>query len=125
MIVADGTVVRELVGWEAGATLDRLELLATIAGLVALPAPGPAELVTRSQRLYQALTAGLLATWERAGWRTAAGKALNNADLWQELARLVGDQPVTCSLDRAQGGVAVAERAHQLAARVARGRPRT
>ena len=121
-IVAVGALMQELVGWEAGATLDRLELLAALAGLGALPAPGPAELVTRSQRLHQALTTGLLATWERAGWHTAAGKPLHNAELWQELARLVATRPVTSTLNRTSGGLTVAERAHQLAARAARER---
>ena len=74
-IVSAGTVVRELVGWEAGATQARLELLTAVAGLGALPAPGQGELVTRSQRLHQALMTDQLATWERAGWRTARAAA--------------------------------------------------
>ena len=122
VIVAVGAVMQELVGWEAGATLDRLELLAALVGLRALPAPGPAELITRSQRLHRALTTGLLATWERAGWHTAAGKPLHNAELWQELARLVAARPVTCTLSRTRGGQTLTERAYQLAARAARER---
>jgi ribonuclease HI len=121
-IVVAGAVVQELTGCEVGATLDRLELLAALAGLGALPAPSPVELVTRSQRLHQALTTGLLTTWERAGWRTGNGKPPANAELWRELARLVAARLVTCTLSRARDGLAEAERAHQLAARAARDR---
>ena len=124
-IVVAGPVVRELVGWEAGATLDRLELLAALAGLRALPAAGAAELVTRSQRLHQALTTGLLATWERAGWRTGSGKPPANVDLWRALSGLVAERPVACTLSRTGSGLAEAARAHQLAAQAARDRDRS
>ena len=119
VIVASGAVRLERRGAERETTNDGLELRAVIAGLVALPGPGAVEIVTRNQRLAQAL-AGQLAAWQCKGWRTSAGRPLRHEELWRRLAMLLQERKVRCVLSRERGRPSLSEQARQRAARAAR-----
>ena len=120
-LVAHGAGLRTLEGREPGATNDRLELLAALAGLRALAAAGAAGealVVTRNQNLYQGLTTHL-GRWRANGWRTRAGRPIGNTDLWQELHALTAARPVGCRLARDYDGPDLTGRAQELAAETA------
>src|SRR5260370_41695650 len=77
-------VEKEIAGGEALTTNNRMELMAAIAGLEALPRPCPVALYTDSQYLRDGITQWLPG-WKARGWRTAAKAAVKNIDLWQRL----------------------------------------
>ena len=86
---ADGQL-QELGGHEAGTTNNRMEMQAAIAALQFLEHQdyiGPVELHTDSKYLIQGITQWLKG-WKRKGWKTSAGKAVLNKDLWMELDEL-------------------------------------
>jgi ribonuclease HI len=89
----DGSV-REMGGFAAATTNNRMELTAALEVFQALEAlPRHPELVILTDSRY--LVDGLgkwLAGWKRKGWRTASGGPVLNRDLWEALdaARLKG-----------------------------------
>ena len=82
--------IHELGGHEAGTTNNRMEMQAAIAALQFLEHQdyiGPVDLNTDSKYLIQGITQWLKG-WKRKGWKTSAGKAVLNKDLWMELDEL-------------------------------------
>lgn len=83
-VLESGTHRRELQGSEASTTNNRMELMAAITALEALSRPCTVDLYTDSTYVQKGMREWL-ANWRRRGWRTAAGKPVKNADLWQRL----------------------------------------
>ena len=81
----EGTV--EQSGGEPGTTNNRMEMLAVIRGLEAIPAGAAVRLVSDSEYVVKGLNEGLDG-WKARGWRTAARKAVKNEDLWRRLDAL-------------------------------------
>jgi ribonuclease HI len=77
-----------LTGGEPQTTNNRMEITAALRALEALPGPAQVELHTDSQYLRKGITEWLPA-WQRRGWKTAAGKPVQNEDLWRALWPLV------------------------------------
>lgn len=75
---------RELTGFEAQTTNNRMELTAALMGLRALKSPCEVDLYTDSNYLRQGMSEWL-AGWKRRGWRTADKKPVLNEDLWRLL----------------------------------------
>ena len=75
---------RELVGGEAQTTNNRMELMAAIRALEVLTEPCEVVLHTDSQYVRKGITEWM-PNWLRRNWRTAAGAAVKNQDLWQRL----------------------------------------
>lgn len=75
---------RELAGGEAMTTNNRMELMAAIMALESLKRPCTVLLRTDSQYVRQGILEWL-PNWVRRGWKTAAGGAVKNQDLWQRL----------------------------------------
>jgi len=73
-----------LSGGEPLTTNNRMEMLAAISALEALTRPSTVALHTDSQYVQKGITEWLPG-WVRRGWRTADGKPVKNADLWQRL----------------------------------------
>lgn len=67
---------------EPAATNNRMELVAAISALEALPTGAGAVIHSDSQYVVKGMTTWL-ASWRAKGWRTAAGKPVANRDLWQ------------------------------------------
>jgi ribonuclease HI len=84
----DGSV-RELGGFAAATTNNRMELTAALEVLQTLRTlPRHPQLVILTDSRY--LVDGLgkwLAGWKRKGWRTASGGPVLNRDLWEQLER--------------------------------------
>ncbi|NYZ63992.1 ribonuclease HI [Luteimonas deserti] len=77
-------IERELSGGEPQTTNNRMELMAAIMALETLTEPCRIDLHTDSQYVRQGITEWLR-NWVRRGWKTAAGGAVKNQDLWQRL----------------------------------------
>ena len=88
---------RELGGFSAATTNNRMELTAVLEGLRSVRAlPGPAFVHTDSTYVLDGITSWIKG-WKRRGWTTAAGEPVKNEDLWRGLDAAVAE--------RGRGGV--------------------
>lgn len=110
-----GGVRRELSGAQPDTTNNRMELTAAIEGLRALKRPCRVRIVTDSEYLKNAFTAGWLARWRRNGWRTAGKHPVKNEDLWRALASEVDRHEVTWEWVRGHNEHPENERCDELA----------
>jgi len=79
-------------GWES-ATSNAMELWAVVAGLRTLRERSSVSIYTTSSYVLDGATRWL-AGWERRGWRTKDGRPVKNREIWEELARMMGDHDV-------------------------------
>nr|WP_165676377.1 ribonuclease HI [Pseudomonas otitidis] len=107
---------KELWGGEHDTTNNRMELMAAIAGLVALKRPCQVRLVTDSEYVMRGIQEWL-PNWKKRGWKTAAKQPVKNADLWQLLDEQVSRHQVEWQGVRGHTGHPGNERADQLANR--------
>ena len=70
----------ELSGGEAHTTNNRMEYLAALEGLRALPAGSRACIVTDSRLMLDSMTKWIVG-WKKKGWKTASGDPVKNQDL--------------------------------------------
>ena len=77
-------VERELSGYEAETTNNRMELTAAAAALEALKRPCKIVLHTDSEYLKNGITRWHTG-WVRKNWRNAAGDPVKNMDLWRRI----------------------------------------
>lgn len=97
---ADGGV-HELGGHAAETTNNRMEMQAAIAALQFLQQhdyDDDIELNTDSKYLIQGITQWMRG-WKRKGWKTSAGKAVLNKDLWLTLDELTQSLKTDQSVD--------------------------
>jgi len=94
VIYFDEGAVHELGGPDTHTTNNRMELQGAIAALdylvKALPTlaqTSPVTLYTDSEYVKNGITKWLKG-WKKKGWKTSAGKAVLNMDLWKELDQL-------------------------------------
>jgi ribonuclease HI len=111
-----GSVVkeRELSGGESMTTNNRMELMAAISALETLARPTEIIIVTDSAYVKNGITEWM-AGWKRKNWRTAAGPAVKNVDLWQRLDAAQARHSVTWRWIKGHAGHAENERADALA----------
>ena len=107
---------KELWGGEPNTTNNRMELMAAIAGLIALTRPCSVKLVTDSQYVMKGIQEWL-PNWKKRGWKTASKEPVKNADLWQKLDEEVNRHQVSWQWVRGHTGHPGNERADQLANR--------
>ncbi len=81
-------VERELSGYEAFTTNNRMELLAAIEALKALKFPCEVELYSDSAYLVNAFKSDWICTWKVNGWRNSSKDEVKNRDLWELLDAL-------------------------------------
>ena len=105
---------RELSGGEGLTTNNRMELMAAIAALEALARPSRITIVTDSAYVKNGITEWM-AGWKCRNWRTAAGPAVKNVDLWQRLDAARTRHSVTWTWIKGHAGHAENERADALA----------
>jgi ribonuclease HI len=111
---ADGAREKEGAGAERDTTNNRMELSGAIQGLGALTRPCEVALFCDSQYVVKGIQSWL-AGWKRAGWRKADKQPVLNADLWQELDRLLQQHRVEASWVRGHAGHPENERVDTLA----------
>ena len=80
---------KELSGFVADTTNNRMELTAVIQGLSALKTNTvPVMIYTDSKYIVDAINQDWLTNWQKRGWRTAAKTPVANRDLWEQLLEL-------------------------------------
>lgn len=109
-----GDKIRNLSGFAAETTNNRMEMTAVIEGLKALKRPCIVDLNTDSKYVLQGVTEWL-AGWKKNGWKTAAKKPVKNVDLWQQLDRLCNGHQIHWKWVKGHSGVAGNELVDQLA----------
>ena len=117
LIARDGDTTlreRELSGGEALTTNNRMELMAAIQALEALERPASIVVVTDSAYVKNGVTSWIHG-WKRNGWRTADGKPVKNAELWQRLDTAQARHRVDWRWIKGHAGHAENERADALA----------
>jgi ribonuclease HI len=105
---------KELSGSETHTTNNRMEMMAAIEGLKALPASSRVKLYTDSTYLKDGMTSWV-EKWKKGGWRTASNTPVKNQDLWQELDQLCADRQVEWAWVKGHSGHPENERADVLA----------
>jgi len=88
-----GAERKEVSGYEAATTNNRMELSAAIGGLGALKRRCAVKLYTDSKYVLQGITEWL-PNWKARGWRTAAREPVKNQDLWQLLDAAAATQDI-------------------------------
>lgn len=107
---------RELCGGEAVTTNNRMEMVAVIRALAALPEGSAVRLHTDSQYVQKGITEWIHA-WKRRGWKTADNKPVKNAELWREMDALAARHRVEWVWVKGHAGHDGNERADRLANR--------
>lgn len=79
---------KEISGYEASATNNRMELTAAIEALKALKMPCDVTLYSDSSYLVRAFSEGWIDNWKKNGWKNASKAPVSNMDLWLELDEL-------------------------------------
>lgn len=105
---------RELSGYEAQTTNNRMEMMAAIAGLEALKRPCRARVTTDSQYLYKGITEWIHG-WRKKGWKNSKKEEVANRDLWERLLELTAKHQVEWHWVRGHNGHPENERCDELA----------
>lgn len=119
VLLRDGAPAEELQGGEALTTNNRMELMAAIQALSALPAASEVLLRLDSDYVRLGITQWI-ERWKLKRWRTADGKPVKNQDLWQRLDTLASERRVQWQWVRGHSGEPGNERADALAYAAAR-----
>ncbi len=106
---------KELSGGEPSTTNNRMELTAIIQALSCLKESCKVTLTTDSKYAADGITKGWARSWQRNGWRKADKKPALNADLWEELLRLLDLHDVTIVWVKGHAGHPENERCDKLA----------
>lgn len=80
---------KELSGFEANTTNNRMEIMAAIAAVRALKSPCRVKLYSDSAYLVNAFKQNWLGNWQRNGWINSKKDPVENQDLWRELLAVV------------------------------------
>ncbi|WP_249621027.1 ribonuclease HI [Desulfuromonas sp. CSMB_57] len=105
---------KELSGFEAQTTNNRMEMMAAIAGLEALKRPCRARVTTDSQYLYKGITEWIHG-WRKKGWKNSKKEEVANRDLWERLLELTSKHQVEWHWVRGHNGHPENERCDELA----------
>ena len=105
---------QEIFGGESPTTNNRMELLAVIRALEALPEGSEVDLHTDSQYVKNGIESWIHG-WKRNGWKTADRKPVKNAELWRELEAAASRHRVRWHWVRGHSADAGNERADALA----------
>ncbi len=84
-------------------TNNRMELTAALEGLLALKQPCDIKVFSDSQYVVKGMSEWQMA-WRRRGWRTAAGKPVENVELWQRLVQAATPHQVAWHWVKAHAG---------------------
>lgn len=105
---------KELSGYEAASTNNRMELTAVARALEHLKTACDVTVVTDSEYVANAFRQGWLAKWKRNGWKTASKEPVKNQDLWIVLDAQVARHAVTWEWTKGHAGHPENERCDQL-----------
>ena len=86
---------KELSGYMANTTNNRMEMFAAISALGALKEPCDVNLYSDSSYLVQAFNDHWLDSWQKHGWKKSDGAPVENREFWQILLMLTKKHHVT------------------------------
>ncbi len=112
MIEVDGER-REISGFEAQTTNNRMELTAAIRALEALEPSSRVRVFTDSEYLRNGIT-DWMSQWKSRGWKTAKRKPVRNQDLWMRLDELGATHEIRWDWVRGHSGHPENERCDEL-----------
>lgn len=113
-ILIYGKHEKELHGFEADTTNNRMEMMAVIEGLKALKSACNVKIITDSQYVLHGMTQWRDG-WIKRGWKTADNKPVKNEDLWKQLIELESIHQLSWEWVRGHNGHPMNERADELA----------
>ena len=106
---------KEVSGYAPSTTNNRMELTALLEGLAALKTPCTVQVHSDSTYVVNAFRQGWLTRWQRNGWRTSQGAAVENQDLWQAILRAAEPHDVKFNWVKGHGRSAENNRCDELA----------
>ncbi len=113
---------RELSGGYQYTTNNRMELMACIKGIEALPSrTEPVTLFSDSKYVVNGVSKGWAKGWRKRGWRKSDGSPAVNVDLWEKLLDLIEGLDINFTWVKGHAGHPLNERCDQLAVQSARG----
>lgn len=89
-----GPHTREISGFAADTTNNRMELTAAVKALEMLKEPCLVTLYSDSAYLVNTFQKDWLTKWQRNGWKTSNKGPVENQDLWQQLLQLTAKHTV-------------------------------
>ena len=107
--------ITEMSDGEKLTTNNRMEMSAAINALERTPEGANILLYTDSQYLKNAFTKYWLRNWKRNGWKTSAGEAVKNRELWQKLDKLTAARQIKFRWVKGHAGNKFNERCDELA----------
>lgn len=119
VVMRDKAGRRELSGGYRKTTNNRMEIMACITGLKALPAKSEVILYSDSKYVVDSMTLGWARRWRANGWKRDKKKVAENHDLWEQLLALTEQHDVEFRWLRGHAGQVENERCDQLARQAA------
>lgn len=113
-ILQFGPHEKELYGYEAQTTNNRMELMAVIVALETLKEPCQIDLYSDSSYVLKGIKEWIHG-WKARGWKTADKKPVKNDDLWRRLDEARQRHRVTWNWVKGHAGDVMNERADGLA----------
>jgi len=110
-----GEYEREISGFEANTTNQRMELTAALRGLAALKEPCSVQVHSDSAYLINAFEQKWLSRWQKNGWQSSQKKPVENRDLWVSLLELTAKHEVVWVKVKGHSGHPENERCDELA----------
>ncbi|MFT4089856.1 MAG: ribonuclease HI [Asticcacaulis sp.] len=115
-ILIFGPHEKDLYGYEAETTNNRMELMAVIQALEALKEPCEIDLHADSQYVLKGIKEWIHG-WKARGWKTADKKPVKNDDLWKRLDEARQRHKIHWKWVKGHAGDPLNERADMLANR--------
>ncbi|MAR79049.1 MAG: ribonuclease HI [Rhodospirillaceae bacterium] len=106
--------VKEISGYEANTTNNRMELIAVISSLEYIEINEDIEIYTDSVYVMDGITKWIK-NWKKNKWLTSAKKPVKNEDLWKKLDKLCKAKKINWSWVKGHSGNKGNERADYLA----------
>lgn len=115
-VLQHGSNIKEVSGYEAMTTNQRMELMAVIEALKTLKVTDwEVKVHTDSAYVVNAFEKGWIENWQRNGWVNSKKEPVANQDLWVQLIRKTRENKVQIIKVAGHKGVPMNERCDQLA----------
>ena len=114
-ILRYGDYEKEFSGGAPDTTNNRMEMTAVIEGLKKLKEPCIVTVTTDSKYVVDSITKKWVYSWKNKNWKKSDGKPALNADLWEEMLKLLAIHDVNFIWVKGHAGHPENERCDALA----------